>query len=1028
MSRNGSGSGATRRRRGTPALVAVIAAALVAAVLAILPFGADAQPVANPGPFNLKISGGNIAIKDTDFDLTAKPLPACSDGEDNDEDGLTDFPADTQCTAANDNSELASGFQPKEDTTIAGSITASGAISVPQSGVYFPPAYISAQGSVITATIQPTAAATGNLNPLTGVANVNVSVRVKLEGSPSGVSLGSSCFIGPITLALTTGTTSPPAPNTPITGVPYDASTGVATMVNNSFNVPGASGCGPLGLGNGPINDELGLPAAAGTNTAILVGSVNPIIGKGVKADFTPSVTTGNAPLTVNFNGTTSTAAKPIASYAWDFGNGQTGTGSTAFTTYSTPGTYDAKLTITDTDGDVDSKTVQITVNAPPNSPPTAAIGTSGTSGNAPFTVNFSGSGSSDTDGTIVSYAWNFGNGQTATTADASTTYNSAGTYNATLTVTDDKGATNTATQVITVAPKPNVAPTAVANVVSVVGTVPMTVNLSGASSSDSDGTITGYAWDFGNGQTATGVTTQVTYTTAGTYTVGLTVTDNQGATGTQTLQIDVSENPNIAPTAVASASVTSGTLPLSVDFDGTGSSDVDGTIVSYAWNFGNGQSGSGATASTTYSIAGTYDAVLTITDNKGATSSAHTTIVVNKPPNQAPVAQVAATPSTGTAPLLVQFSSAGSSDADGAIASYAWNFGDGQNGTGPNPSHAYTAAGTYTATLTVTDNEGATALKSTTVTVVAPNQLPTAVIQATPTAGPAPLLVNVNGASSTDPDGSIVQYSWDFGNGETASGPTASTTYASAGTYTVRLTVKDDKGAQRSVTQAIVVSGANAKPIPTLLALPTSGVAPLLVTVNATGSTDPDGSIVSYQWDFGNGQTANGLLSQVTYTSAGTYTITLTVKDNKNATATATETIVVDPPQTVTDRVRIQFNGARNYAYEGRTATGNLYLNRDEFGISRVGGTATYVGPGGSQGTITVDLNRFLWFNSFLGSVSVNDPQNGINNLSSQVVFVALSSPSANSARLSGTWYVGDQWWDPGSAFNFAFTIDDRA
>ena len=1028
MTRNGSRPGAAIRRRRTPALIALVAAALVAAVLSIAPFGADAQTVANPGPFNMKITGGNMAIKETSFDLTAKPLPACSDGEDNDDDGATDYPADPGCTAANDNSELATGFQPKEDTVIAGSITSTGAISVPQSGVYFPPAYLEASGAVITATIQPTAAATGNLNPLTGVANVNVSVRVKLEGSPSGVSLGSSCIIGPISLALTTGTTSPPAPNTPITGVPYDASTGVATMVNNSFSVPGASGCGPLGLANGELNSQLGLPAASGTNTAILIGSVNPIIGKGVKADFTPSVTSGSAPLTVNFNGTTSTAAKTITSYAWDFGNGQTGTGSTAFTTYSTPGTYDAKLTITDTDGDVDSKTVAITVAEPPNVPPTAAIGTSGVSGNAPFTVNFSGGGSSDPDGTIASYAWNFGNGQTATTADASATYNSAGTYTATLTVTDDKGATGTASQVITVAPKPNVAPTAVANVVSVIGTVPMTVNLSAASSSDSDGTITSYAWDFGNGQTATGVTAQVTYPAEGTYTITLTVTDNQGATSSQSVDINVSTNPNIAPTAAATASTTSGTAPLSVNFDGTGSSDIDGTIVGYAWNFGNGQSGSGATASANYTIPGNYDATLTVTDNKGATSVAHVLIVVNRPPNAAPVAQVAATPSTGTAPLLVQLSSAGSSDSDGAIASYAWNFGDGQTGTGPSPSHAYTVAGSYTVTLIVTDTDGATAAKSTTVTVTAANQLPTAVIQATPTAGAAPLLVNVNGASSTDPDGSIVEYKWDFGNGQTATGPTSSTTYASAGSYTVRLTVKDDKGATRSTTTTVVVSGANAKPVPTLLALPTSGLAPLLVTVNATGSVDPDGSIVSYSWDFGNGQTANGVVSQVTYTTAGTYTITLTVKDNRNATATATETVVVDPPQTVTDRVRIRYTGARNYAYDGRIETGNLFLNRDGFGILTVGGGATYIGPNGSNGSITVNLNRFLWFNAFVGTVAVNDSANGINNVVSQIVFAPLSSPSASSARLTGSGFIGDQWWDPSAAYTFGFTIDDRA
>jgi len=1012
----------TGRNRKKPAIIALLAGLMVLGPLLATQLGAGAQPVFNPGPLNLKITGGFVDINGTDFDLTPSEFPACSDGEDNDEDGAIDFPADPQCASASDNSELAGGNQPKEDTTISGTITAAGAVSVPQSGVYFPPAYLASSGAVLTARIQPTAAATGSLNPLTGAANLNVTVRVKLEGSPSGVSLGDSCFIGPLALAVTTGTTNPPAPNTPISGAPYDADTGSAAMVNNSFSVPGASGCGPLGLANGPINDQLGLPAAGGKNTARLEGVINPPIGKGVKAVVSASATNGPAPLTVNFNGTSSVAAKPITGYAWDFGNGQTATGSTAFTTYATPGTYDAKLTVTDSDGDQDTKIVPITVAEPPNVPPTAAIGTSGASGNAPFTVNFSGSGSSDPDGTIQSYAWNFGNGQTATGQDASTVYNSAGSYTATLTVTDDKGATGTSSQVITVAPKPNVPPTAVANVVSVVGTVPLTVNLSAAASSDSDGTIASYAWDFGNGQTATGVSTQVTYPTEGTYTVTLTVTDNQGGTGVQTLEIGVSTDPNIAPTAALTASETSGVAPLTVSFDGSGSSDIDGTIVGYSWNFGNGQSGSGLTPSATYAIPGSYPVVLTVTDNKGATSTATTTIVVAKPLNQSPVAALTATPTTGNAPLLVQLSSAGSTDADGAISSYSWNFGNSTTGSGPSASVVYTTPGTYTVTLTVTDNDGATNAKSTTVTVAAANVAPTAVIQAAPTAGSAPMVVSVNGANSSDPDGSIVNYAWDFGNGQTATGATAQTTYTTTGTFVLKLTVTDNKGATKTAQTSIVVSGSNQKPIPALLALPTSGTAPLLVSVSAAGSIDPDGSIVSFNWDFGNGQTAAGLQSQVTYTTPGTYVITLTVKDNKNATSTLTETIVVDPPAAVTDRVRLQFNGSVNYAYDGRTASGNLRVTRDQFGILQVNGTAGFTGPNNSAATVTADLNRFLWFNSFLGNVTVNDPANGVNNVNTAVLFQPLSSPSNTSARGTVSW--NNSQFQP---YTFAFTIDDR-
>ena len=1002
-----------RTKKGLAALLAV---ALTVTGLAITQLGASAQKVGNPGPFNLRIDDGLIMIKETDFSLERKELAACADGEDNDEDGLIDFPEDTQCSSALDNSELVSGLQPKEDVVFAGTIQSNGSVTIPQSGIYFPPAYLEAAGSIITAKIQPTANATGSLDPLTGLATVNASLQVKLEGSASGVDLGSNCRIGPLNLSLTTDTSGS------LTGVRYNPDTGSATLVSSTFAVPGAAGCGPLNLANGPINDELGLPSPAGSNTATLVGSTNPTITRGVNANVTASTTSGAAPLTVNFNGTSSTATNGIQSYSWDLGNGTTASTPTAFTTYTEPGTYTANLTVTDNDGDTNTESVTITVAEPLNIAPTAAIGSTGTLGNAPYAVSFSGSGSSDPDGTIAGYAWDFGNGQTATGENASVTYTQAGTYTTTLTVTDDDGATGTATQVITVNPTPNVPPTAVARVVSTAGTIPYTVNLSGSTSTDSDGTISSYDWDLGNGTTATGVTTQVTYTEAGTYNVVLTVTDDDGDIGTQTLQIEVSEDPNTAPNAAFTQSANGGTAPLSVDFDASSSEDIDGTIASYAWNFGNGQSGTGATPQATYTVPGTYQVTLNVTDNRGAVGTATSQVVVTRPPNQPPTAQLAATPTTGTAPLLVQLSSAGSSDPEGAIASYSWNYGNGQTGTGPNPSVIYNTPGTYVVTLTVTDGDGATNARSTTVTVTAPNQAPVPVIVATPTSGAAPLLVNVNGANSSDPDGSIVSYAWTFGNGQTATGPTASVSYTTAGSYTIRLTVTDDAGVSRSVTRSIIVSTANQRPTASFTAIPTSGPAPLLVSVDAGGSTDPDGVISNYSWNFGNGATSTGLRTQTTYTTPGIYVITLTVTDNRGGTATSTETVVVDPPQTVTDRVRLSSVGAFAYNYEG-AAAGNLRVATDAFGVVTVTGSGEYVGQGGSTARVTVQLERFLWFNAYSGGVRVADPGNANQNVYANVFLQPLSRPSATSIR--GTVAANQQGV---GNFTLTYTIDDRA
>lgn len=163
------------------------------------------------------------------------------------------------------------------------------------------------------------------------------------------------------------------------------------------------------------------------------------------------------------------------------------------------------------------------------------------------------------------------------------------------------------------------------------------------------------------------------------------------------------------SPVAQATASVTNGVAALTVGFNGGGSSDPDGYISSYHWDFGTGVTSNAMNPTYTYQNAGGYMAVLTVTDNVGLASSASIYITVTAPANSAPKAVASASAVTGVAPLPVTFSSAGSSDPDGSIASYQWNFGDGTTSTSASPSKTYTAPGRYTATLTVTDNLGAT-------------------------------------------------------------------------------------------------------------------------------------------------------------------------------------------------------------------------------------------------------------------------------------------------------------------------------
>lgn len=172
------------------------------------------------------------------------------------------------------------------------------------------------------------------------------------------------------------------------------------------------------------------------------------------------------------------------------------------------------------------------------------------------------------------------------------------------------------------------------------------------------------------------------------------------------------------APVAAISATTTSGIAPLTVSFSGIGSTDADGTIVSYSWDLGNGTSATGLTASATYATAGTYTATLTVVDSDGLADTAVVSVTVNSPPNVPPVAMASANVTSGLAPLTVTFSSTGSYDPDGSLASYKWDFGDGTSSTAVSPTKTYTVPGNYTAKLTVTDLAGATNSATVAITV----------------------------------------------------------------------------------------------------------------------------------------------------------------------------------------------------------------------------------------------------------------------------------------------------------------------
>ncbi|MHB1139715.1 MAG: PKD domain-containing protein [Microthrixaceae bacterium] len=179
-----------------------------------------------------------------------------------------------------------------------------------------------------------------------------------------------------------------------------------------------------------------------------------------------------------------------------------------------------------------------------------------------------------------------------------------------------------------TTVPNPNLAPIAVLGAAPTSGGAPLLVAFDSAGSSDADGTIDSISWDFGDGSPVeTGAAVSHSYTDEGSFTATLTVTDDDGATDTETTTIEVTAPADVAPVAVLGASTTSGIAHLAVDFDATGSSDADGTIVGYAWDFGDGNTSTDAAPNHLYTVAGSYDVELTITDDDGLTANATTTV-----------------------------------------------------------------------------------------------------------------------------------------------------------------------------------------------------------------------------------------------------------------------------------------------------------------------------------------------------------------------------------------------------------------
>ncbi|WP_165798967.1 PKD domain-containing protein [Shimia abyssi] len=635
------------------------------------------------------------------------------------------------------------------------------------------------------------------------------------------------------------------------------------------------------------VTDDSGAPQSSHRDTMTVTVNASPI------ADAGPALTVAPGEEFVLDAGASVDPDGRIAGFEWRFNDGATKPGERVSHVLEQPGLHRILLKVTDDfsgGGASDESEVLITVNAQPiaEAGPDVRI--------APDeTVRFDARGSFDRDGKLAEYRWEFDDLQTPLEAAMiERAWPTAGIFNARLVVRDDSGVANsTATDTVTI--RVNHRPEAEAG--PVVDTDRLLVQLDAGGSSDADGDNLVYMWDFGDGsQPVYGREVAHVFPRAGRFPVTLRVDDGSGLSNARDVDATtvIINAPPVAD-AGGNRNVCSG---QSILFDASGSSDEDGDLLRYAWDFGDDSGSEIVNPTKTYEMPGTYPVTLSVADESGSkrgTDMDRIAVIVQEGPiaNAGPDMRVCVNQE-------VRMDGTASTDADGSVNAFEWTFGDGSRASGATPVKAFDRAGTYAVTLTITgDTVGQCSPLDTDVVNVEVLPARSQSIEAVERA-PAGGAVSFAAVLGDEPNtGEPIAYDWVFSDGGTAQGLEVEYVFAEPGVYLATLTTTmegglQDCGALETIHKIIV----NDPPEPRIDGPETLAVGEL-VSFDATGSTDRDGVITSFVWDFGDGTTGQGVAGDHRYEQAGTYKLQLAVQDDAgvdNSIVVLEREVVVNP------------------------------------------------------------------------------------------------------------------------------------
>ncbi|MBK7148539.1 MAG: PKD domain-containing protein [Bacteroidetes bacterium] len=562
--------------------------------------------------------------------------------------------------------------------------------------------------------------------------------------------------------------------------------------------------------------------------------------------------------ISVQFNDTSNFAS----SWLWDFGDGTTSTLQNPTHTYTTNGSYNVSLTVSYNGcNDTETQSAYINVSTPVSASFTADDTSSCT---APLSVNFTGNAPG-----AASYNWVFGDGGVSTNMSPTYTYNSTGSFTVTFNAVNAAGC-------VTAVTRPGYIDvgtlSATISADSTNGCTPLLVNFSSNVTSNSP--ITSYLWDFGDGTSSVLANPLHYYNTTGQYVPSLDVTNAEGCIVSVIFpgQINVGQSLSPAFSALPLIQCVNQTVTFTNQTSGSNAQTI------WLWEFGDGQTSAAPSPTHAYSDTGTYTVTLTVI-NQGCSSD---TEIVDYILIVVPKADFNFEFDCNN-PTTVQFR-----DTSQGADSWFWDFGDGTTSNLQNPLHTFPSPASYDVTLIV-ENFTTGCIDS--IKKMLPIGTPDALFFADTTQGCRSLTVQFSD-SSTFASG----WFWDFGDGTAGSSVQSPThTFTDTGRYTITLVINPGQTCSDTVRRInyITVYGvyANFFPNPTVACVPMN-------TVFTDSSKSYLGSITSWKYYFGTGDSSSLKNPTYTYNNSGNFNVSLRVTDSRGCSSTATKNVA---PQSVT-------------------------------------------------------------------------------------------------------------------------------